>query len=106
MNDYLQQITSELKNWQRKMRRGPGLVNRLSKKMQTKINSYIPEKIHKTVTTAIKQMVRSVLFGAGVTTSKPNTKDSLEVKERLIEERIKWYKTTAAAEGGVTGAGG
>lgn len=106
MNDYLQQITSELKNWQRKMRRGPGLINRLSKKMQTKINSYIPEKIHKAVTTAIKQMVRSVLFGAGITTSKPNTKDSLEVKERLIEERIKWYKTTAAAEGGVTGAGG
>lgn len=88
------------------MLRKPGLMNRLSKKMQTKINNYIPEKIHKAVTTAIKQMVRSVLFGAGITTSKSNTKDNLEVKERLIEERIKWYKTTAAAEGGVTGAGG
>lgn len=106
MNDYLQQIKGELKNWQRKMLRKPGLMNRLSKKMQTKINNYIPEKIHKAVTTAIKQMVRSVLFGAGITTSKSNTKDNLEVKERLIEERIKWYKTTAAAEGGVTGAGG
>lgn len=88
------------------MLRKPGLLNSLSKKMQTKINSYIPEKIHAAITATVKQMIKVVLFGAGITTSKPNTKDSLEIKERLIEERIKWYRTTAAAEGGVTGAGG
>lgn len=88
------------------MLRKPSLINSLSKRMQAKINSYIPEKVHKAITTAIKQMIKAVLFGAGITTSKPNTKDNIEMKERLIEERIKWYKTTAAAEGGVTGAGG
>lgn len=88
------------------MLRRPSFFNSLSKKMQTKINSYIPEKIHKGITATIKQMIKLVLFGAGITTSKPNTKDSFELKERLIQERIKTYKTTAAAEGGVTGAGG
>ena len=106
MSDYKNQVTGELKSWQRKMLRRPSFINALSKKMQTKINSYIPEKIHKSITAAIKHMVRVVLFGAGITTSKPNKDDSLEIKEKMISERIKWYKTTAAAEGGVTGAGG
>jgi len=51
-------------------------------------------------------MIRAVLFGAGITTSKPGKEESFEIKERVILERIKMYKTTAAAEGGVTGAGG
>jgi len=106
MTPYESQANHELKSWQKKMLRRPTLMNSLSKKMQTKINSFIPEKIHKGITATIKQMVRVVLFGAGITTSKRNTKDSFEIKERLIQERIKWYKTTAAAEGGVTGAGG
>lgn len=106
MTDYQLQISTELQNWQKKMLSKPGLVNRLSKKMQTKINSYIPEKIHKAITATVKQMIKAVLFGAGITTSKPNKKDSLAIKESIIEERIKWYRTTAAAEGGVTGAGG
>lgn len=106
MTSYELQIKHELKSWQNKMLRRPTLINSLSKKMQAKINSYIPEKVHKAITTAIKQMVKAVLFGAGITTSKPHTKDSIEIKERLVEERIKWYKRTAAAEGGVTGAGG
>ena len=106
MTHYKEQVSGELKSWQKKMLRRPSLINKLSKKIQTKINSYIPEKIHQGITSAIKQMVKVVLFGAGVTTTRPNAKDSFEIKERLIQERIKWYKTTAAAEGGVTGAGG
>jgi len=48
----------ELKAWQKKMCRKPSLLNRLSKKMQTKLNSFIPDKVHKAVTVTIKQMVR------------------------------------------------
>lgn len=106
MVSYNAQALTELKSWQKKMMHKPSLVNHLSKKIQTKINSYIPEKAHKAITSAVKQMVRAVLFGAGITTSKPNKTDSLEVKEARVSERIKIYKTTAAAEGGVTGAGG
>jgi EcsC protein family len=106
MTGYTPEAYSELKSWQKKMLRRPSLINRLSKRTQTKINSFIPEKVHAAITAAIKQMVKVVLFGAGVTTSKLNKEDNFEIREKLILERIKWYKTTAAAEGGITGAGG
>lgn len=88
------------------MQRAPSLLNRLSKGMQTKINSYIPEKVHKAITTAIKQMIRGVLFGAGYTTKKPQAIVSLQQTEEAVERLIKNYRHTAAAEGGITGAGG
>jgi hypothetical protein len=34
--------------------------------MQTKFNSWIPEKVHRAITVTIKQMVRSILFGAKI----------------------------------------
>lgn len=106
MTAYETQALAQLKSWQKKMQRKPSLMDRISKKVQTKLNSYIPEKIHKAITAAIKQMIKVVLFGAGFTAPKINVEDDFETKEKLIHERIKWYKTTAAAEGGVTGAGG
>src|SRR6478736_9277508 len=106
MQTYSIHALQELKSWQKKMQSKPSFTNRLAKKMQTKMNSLLPEKLHEAITVTIKQMVRAVLFGAGITTSKPNKEDSLEIKERVIQERIKMYRTTAAAEGGITGAGG
>jgi hypothetical protein len=47
-----------------------------------------------------------VLFGAGYTTRKPRTFDSLEVLEEHVRGRIAFYRNTAAAEGAVTGFGG
>ena len=88
------------------MLRRPSFFNMLSKKTQDKINSWIPEKVHKTVTTAIKQMIRGVLFGAKYTTADPIRNLELQAREIRIEERIKFYRTTAAVEGGITGAGG
>ncbi len=106
VNSYDYKILPELREWQKEMLRKPGFFNKLSKKLQVKINSYIPEKVHKALTETIKQMVRAVLFGAGITTSLPAEERSLEVKEAIIEEKIKFYQKTAATEGGITGAGG
>ncbi|MDQ3100082.1 MAG: EcsC family protein [Bacteroidota bacterium] len=108
MTDYEQQANKDLKAWQRNMLRSPSAANRLAKAMQDKVNSWIPEKVHKTLTTTIKQMIRAVLFGSEHTTTKPIGQDrlSLEIQEARIEERIEFYKKTAAAEGGITGAGG
>ena len=106
MNKYVQQILPELKAWQREMLRRPSFFNMLSKKTQDKINSWIPEKVHQAVTSAIKQMIRGVLFGAKYTTADPVRNLELELREARIEERIKFYRTTAAVEGGITGAGG
>jgi hypothetical protein len=107
MNSYEQQAAHELKQWQEEMLRRPSLINKLSKKTQDKINSWIPEKVHAAVTTAIKQMVRGVLFGSKYTTADPLRNNStLLERETIIDEKIKFYRTTAAVEGGITGAGG
>lgn len=92
--------------WQKEMLRKPGLLNSLSKKVQTKINSWIPEKVHNAITTAIKQMIRAVLFGAEHTTSNSLKNVSLQVREEAILKKIDTYRKTAMVEGGVTGAGG
>jgi hypothetical protein len=106
MSHYIHTISPVFRDWQKEMLKKPGFFNKLSKKLQTKINSYIPEKVHTALTATIKQMVRGVLFGAGITTSLPDEERSLEVKEAVIEERIKFYQKTASVEGGITGAGG
>ncbi len=88
------------------MQQKPSLLNRLSKAAQTKINSYIPEKVHNAITVTIKQMIRGVLFGARYVTRGPAPVASLQQTEEAVDKLIKNYRTTAAAEGGVTGAGG
>jgi len=103
---YEEKILPELKAWQRAMQRKPSVFNKVSKKMQDKVNSWIPEKIHKAITTTIKQMIRGVLFGAELTTAKPLQNALLEVREARVEERVNFYQTTSAAEGAITGAGG
>jgi hypothetical protein len=96
----------ELSKWQKKMLRKPSYVNRVSKNLQNKINELLPEKLHRGLTKVIKEMVRAVLFGSKYTTRKPVKDKSLEVREAIIQEKINSYRQTAAAEGGITGAGG
>ncbi len=103
---YNNHILKELAAWQNDMLRDPSIFNRLSKKLQVKINSYIPEKVHEAITGVIKQMIRGVLFGVKTITAKPETINSIEMTETVVKEKIDWYKKTAAAEGGITGAGG
>jgi hypothetical protein len=106
MNAYEQTAFAELQLWQKKMLQHPSLINKMAKKVQVKINNIIPEKVHNAITVAIKQMVRGVLFGAEMTTRQPLINTSFEVREARVMERIEFFKRTAAAEGGITGAGG
>lgn len=106
MNQFEKNISSELSLWQKEMLRNPSLLNRLSKKIQTRINRLIPEKVHQAITTTLKQMIRAVLFGAAHTTPKTVSEDSLELREATVLQRIEFYRTTAAVEGGITGFGG
>jgi hypothetical protein len=106
MDQYLQEVSTELQAWQKQMQRRPSFFNNLSKKLQTKINSWIPEKVHKAITVALKQMIRGVLFGARHTTADPLRNGSLQTREELVLKKIDVYRKTAAVEGGITGAGG
>ncbi len=105
-NHYESEVKNELREWQRKMVRRPGLFNKLSKRIQTKINRWIPEKIHQTITVTIKQMIKAVLFGAKITTAAGKPFISFQEKETAIRKKIEQYRNVAAVEGGITGAGG
>lgn len=106
MTAYEQYAHAQLQQWQKKMQRRPSIVNALSKKLQTKVNSYIPEKVHRVITTAIKGMINGVLYGSKYTTTAPVSDKTLEEREAAVKEKILRYAATAAAEGGVVGAGG
>lgn len=96
----------ELRAWQGEMVSSPSLFNRLSKKLQVKMNSFIPEKIHQVITATIKQMIKGVLFGARQITKEISPFQDLQSTEEAVEKLIRNYKHTASVEGGVTGAGG
>jgi len=105
--NYEEQIKHELDFWEFEMMKRPSMFGSLATKVQTKINSYIPEKVHKAITTAIKQMVKAVLYGSKHTTSNlPDAQLSLMHREALVKSKIDSYSKTGAAEGGITGAGG
>src|SRR4051812_14777736 len=106
MTNNEQIMMRELQTWQRKMMRKPGVFNRLSKSVQNKMNNLIPEKVHQAITVIIKQMIRGVLFGAKWTTRDKKPLLSLGESDNMVEEKVKIYRTTAAAEGALTGAGG
>ena len=104
--DYDTLAREELRRWQAEMQREPGLLSTATQGLQRKLNSYIPEKVHQAVTAIIEQMTRAMLAGSNYTTSAPLASGSLQERERRISERIEFFRRAAAAEGGVTGAGG
>jgi len=112
MTEYSEAVLEELKAWQREMQLKPNLFRKAAKGVQVRINRMIPERVHKIITTAIKQMTRTVIFGADISTTLPKvigkSKPELSFQkiEDLARKKIRFYRSTAAAEGAVTGFGG
>jgi hypothetical protein len=107
VNEYELKVYDEVQEWKRKLTRRSGMMNRLSKKAQVKINEVIPEKVHEIMTESIKSMVKATLFGSQMTTNR-NQADGLTLEERdeLVRKKISTYQKTAIVEGAGTGAGG
>lgn len=106
MNAYEEQVDQELAVWQSRMLKPASPVNRLAKMVQTRLNRWIPDRVRQTITTAIKQLIRAMLFGAEKLTGQPVAGLSLPEREQRVVTRIRYYKRLGAAEGGATGAGG
>jgi uncharacterized protein (DUF697 family) len=107
MTPYEEQAYLQLQFWQHEMKKKPSLIDRWSKTIQVKLNSYIPEKVHKAITFAIEKMIKTVLYGAKYTTGKiPEETASLQLREAYVRTQIEFYQKTATLEGAVTGAGG
>lgn len=84
----------------------PSVLNDVSKDIQVQLNRLIPEKVHQVITFSIEKMTRAVIFGADFTTGKVKEYKDLEALEEHVRSRIAIYRTTATAEGAVTGFGG
>jgi uncharacterized protein (DUF697 family) len=107
MTTYEQQAHIQLQFWQHRMQKKPSLTDKLSRSVQSKINEYIPEKVHVAITIAIEKMIKAVLFGARYTTGSMPAEDmSLQMREALVRQKIENYQKTATIEGAITGAGG
>ncbi|MFC3078439.1 EcsC family protein [Phenylobacterium terrae] len=96
----------EVARWREKMLSPPNAWNRATRGVQQRITRAIPEKVHQAVTAVMERMTRGILVGADVTTADPLQGLSLEERDRRAADYIKNYRTTAAVEGGVAGAGG
>jgi uncharacterized protein (DUF697 family) len=107
METYEEFVHEELFRWNKKMMQKSGLLHRLSKRAQTKVNELIPEKVHQVVTESIKKVTQAALIGSDfLTPAKDVSSLSLAEKEKLVADKIKKYKKMAAIEGAGTGAGG
>ena len=107
MTDYEEKVLDELRAWERKLVKRSGMLNRLSKKTQTKVNSFIPEKAHKVITNSIKNMVKATLLGSNITTKKQQaTGMSLYERDELFKVKLSSFRKTAVVEGAGTGVGG
>jgi len=106
MNNYEDSVRTDLLFWHKKMSSAPSFTDRLSKRVQDKINGYIPEKVHTAITVTMEKLFKAVLFGAEYTTGRKMTNGTLVYREAYVRNQISFYQKTASLEGAVTGAGG
>ena len=106
MDPYDHRALNEMRHWQSEMQKRPTAIGNFSKKVQDKRNSYIPVKVHRAITAAIRKMIEGVLFGARHVSAKPLKEGSLLYREAHVQARIDFYVKAAVTEGAVTGAGG
>ena len=104
--EYDRRAQRELQQWRAQMLQQPGMFGWMAGRVQEKVNSFIPEKAHAAITSMIKQMTQGVLTGSEIVAPAPLLGGSLAVRERLVMQKIEAYRTTAAVEGGIAGAGG
>ncbi|WP_170008660.1 EcsC family protein [Bacillus fonticola] len=106
MNEMDQRAYDELQIWERKLMKRPGMMKRWAKDTQTKMNSYVPQKVHDAITKAMKGMFEGTMAGSYRTTRKFPEATLLSQAEQLAKERLAVYRKTASIEGAGTGAGG
>ena len=107
MGEYEVKAYEEVLEWKRKMLKRPKMVQRLSKRVQLKINEKIPDKAHEIITDAIKKFVKVTLSGSQLTTKISTVENgTLEQRDKQLDKKLSIYRKTAVVEGAGTGAGG
>ncbi len=99
-------FSPDLVAWRADLTKPPGPLNHLARATQRRVNRIIPEKVHAAITAAIAGMTRAMLTGADFVTADPQPHLTLAQRQARAEQAIDVWRKTAAAEGGITGAGG
>lgn len=107
MMNYEHKVRKELADWEQQMFKPPGWLEKTSKTISNQINHLIPAKVNNIITTTIRSIVRTALFGAEYTPSRPVHRTlNLETSDQDAKELFALYQKIAVAEGAGTGAGG
>lgn len=107
MGTYEHRLQMDLQVWEQGLLKPSGLIQNMSKRVQTKINSVIPDKVHAAITGAVRGIVTSVLFGLDfVPKTTPHVGLPLEDRDVKAKALMGTYQKVAAVEGAGTGAGG
>jgi uncharacterized protein (DUF697 family) len=105
--NYERKALEEIAVWERGLFKPPGWLERTSKTIGARINNLIPPKMHDIITTTIKSIVRTALFGAEYTPRRDVERTSdLELADQEGKRLFSLYQKIAVAEGAGTGAGG
>lgn len=84
-----------------------GWLEKTSKSISQRVNQLIPPKMHQIITTTIRTIVRTALFGAEYTPKRPVQRGiKLETADQEANQLFRLYQKIAVAEGAGTGAGG
>ncbi|MDR0886229.1 MAG: EcsC family protein [Clostridiales Family XIII bacterium] len=107
MNLYERKVNDDLDKWRKEMQKKANLLESASKGVQTKTQKLIPQKVQDTISTTMSGMVKTVMFGSGLTTIHEDTSDlSLSESDFLALQQFKSYKKSAVVSGAGIGAGG
>ena len=89
---YQQTVEKELATWEAKMASTPRFLNRISKGVQTKLQSLIPQKGQDIITAAIKTTIEFILYGSNlITKTKKASEPTLAESEFLVERAFNTY---------------
>jgi len=105
--NYEQKARAEIAAWEQQLFQPPGWLEKTSKAIGNRINNLIPAKAQDIITTTIKSIVRTALFGAEYTPQRPVQRTlNLELNDQEAKQLFSLYQKIAVAEGAGTGAGG
>jgi len=106
MDFYEKKIYKQTLRWIKNNTDQFGLFDFLASSIQNKINNIIPQKVHDVITVAIREAIKGLLFGSKFIAPQARNYMHIHLAEMDAKKHIQTHKLTAAAEGGLTGAGG
>ena len=110
-SQYEKKVKKELRDWEAEMLAKSGIVERISRNIQKKVDAIIPAKVHNSLTKAMEIAVKSILTGMNlIPINKKKIEEAKDMTLAEVEHEVQTilnkYKKLGAAGGAGTGAGG